>query len=127
MLKIPESSSGTPETAKSKFLEALEEEDTIFLLFRNNTQNESQIQDLAAMADNVAQQWAKEVYRVVLINNQALVNTIIAQYFGDDNDVVAVSLCFGKGEPRKIGKKYILPEIDNERKIGMAFSNAKQI
>lgn len=124
MLIIPETTSETTDTAKSKLTEALKEEDTIFLLFRSDSQNESQIQGIVTTADNYAQKWGKEMYRVVWIKKQDILKDIADKYFGNDKKIIAVSLRCGAGEPREVVSKYELSEIDDTIKIGRAFSNA---
>jgi len=126
MLIIPETAGETSETAKKRFSAALNEENTIFLLFRSNAQNESQVQQVVEKANNMTQ-WQSKVYRVGLIKDQSLVSDVVTQYFGDAADIIAVSLRYGTGEPRQIGKRYPLSEIDIEKKIGKAFADAKKV
>lgn len=124
LIIIPDSSAETSETANCRLVNALKEEDTIFLLFRSNTQNMNQISTIAMMAEKYAQNWGAETYRVVLIKDQVICKDIVTKFFANDSDIVAVSLRLGTGAEREIAKKYQLEEIDEPIKIGGAFSYA---
>jgi len=124
MLIIPETSGQTAEGAKSKLIEALNEEDTIILLFRSDPQNETQIQDLAVKADKYAGNYGNGMYKVILLKQQDILKEVVDKYFGDDKNIVTVSLRCGTWLSRNAVGKYELSQIDDNIKIGKAFSDA---
>jgi hypothetical protein len=124
MLVIPKTNQENLDTAKHMFIEALNETKTVFLLFRSTSQNESQIKPKVEMAENYANNWKPTEYRVIWISNQELVKDIIQQYFGNDDNVMAVSLHFGTGNPRQVVKKYGMTDLNDNFDMGEAFVDA---
>ena len=124
MLVIPETAVENTDTAKKKFIDALNEQKTAFLLFRSNPRNEDEIQAKADMADNYAKNWNAAEYRVIWIKNQDILKDIVVEYFGFDGNIIAVSLHYGSGEHRNVVKKYKLPDLMDNFDMGEAFSGA---
>lgn len=123
MIIIPQTNDENSEQSTRRFINALNEDKTRFLVFRSTPQTISQITSLAEMADKCTQYKPTE-YRVILINKQDLLAPIVAKYFGDDQSIIAISLRQGTGEPRQVGTKYQLAAINTNLKIGKAFNDA---
>jgi uncharacterized protein (DUF1015 family) len=124
MIVIPENGNESAETARGRLLAALHEEDTIYLIFRSDAQNESQVKEIAARADRYAEHYGNGMNGVIFIQDQNLLKEIVVEYFGVDKSIIAVSLLSGNEGGCKIAGKYALSEINDNIKIGKAFSNA---
>lgn len=124
MLEIPEHPGDSSDVAVASVSKLLNEPKTTILVFRSDPQNEDSVKARAVMADQLAQSQNPAEWRVIWIRQPNLVPAIIASYFGADTQAAAASLKWGTGEPRSVGKLYLLGEIADPLDLGGAFSDA---
>lgn len=119
---IPETANETAQEAKQRLSEALAEAKTTFVVFRNA--GGADLKNMIDTAVAIAKAQNPTEWRVVWIKDAQLVPEAHGAFFESDVTCIAVSLRWGTGEPRKIGKRYIADELSDALAIGEAFADA---